>query len=119
MGQGPRQEDLAAAGWPDEENGVLRTPARDSSSVERCQDQDAFRSVLARDELIELSADGFRGRHGRGTSCGATATAFLLVDDRLAKLDAPAADVDLTRPFNQGADVPVVFATKRAVGVAF
>ena len=49
---------------------------------------------------------------------GDAAAAFLLVDDRLAQLDALAADVDVARPFDEGADVAVALAAEGTVGVA-
>ena len=47
---------------------------------------------------------------------GAAALAFL-VEDRLAQLDALAADVDVARPFDQRADVAIALATERTEGV--
>ena len=46
----------------------------------------------------------------------AAALAFL-VEDRLAKLDALAADVDVARSFDQRADVAIALATERTEGV--
>ena len=46
------------------------------------------------------------------------AAAFLLVEDRLAELDALAADVDVAGPFDERADVAVALAAERAVGIA-
>ena len=41
----------------------------------------------------------------------------LLVEDRLAELDAFAADVDVAGTFHQGANVAIALAAERAVGV--
>ena len=49
---------------------------------------------------------------------GGAAAALLLVDDRLAQLDALAADVDVAGALDEGADVAVALAAERAVGVA-
>ena len=46
------------------------------------------------------------------------AAPLLLVDDRLAQLDALAADVDVARALDEGADVAVAFAAEGTVGVA-
>ncbi len=48
----------------------------------------------------------------------AAAPAFFLVDDRLAQFDAFAADVNVARPFDQGADVAVALAAEGTIGVA-
>ena len=60
-----------------------------------------------------------RGRRDVGEEgLGNAAAAFLLVDDRLAELDTFAADVDVARSFDQGADVAVALAAEGAIGVA-
>ena len=46
------------------------------------------------------------------------AAALFLVDDRLAQLDAFAADVDVAGPLDEGADVAVALAAEGTVGVA-
>ena len=59
-----------------------------------------------------------RGEGMRVKSCLLGAAAFaLLVEDRLAELDALAADVDVARSFDQRADVAIALATERTEGV--
>ena len=45
------------------------------------------------------------------------AAASFLVEDRLAEVDALAADVDVAGPFDQRADVAIALAAERTVGV--
>ena len=45
------------------------------------------------------------------------AAALLLLEDRLAQVDALAADVNVARPFDERADVAVALATERTEGV--
>jgi hypothetical protein len=51
-------------------------------------------------------------------SCLARAAALaFLIEDRLAELDALAADVDVARSFDERADVAIALATERTEGV--
>src|SRR5205085_1399878 len=80
--------------------------------------QDALGALLPDDVLIELLLDGARrGDVGEGRP-GAGAAAFLLVDDRLAQLDALAADVHVAGSLHERADLTVILAAEGAVGVA-
>ena len=73
--------------------------------------------LLADDVLVELRDDfARRGNLGEELLAGAAAPPFLL-EDRLAKLDALAADVDVAGPFDQRADVAIALATERTEGV--
>src|SRR5207253_6444133 len=45
------------------------------------------------------------------------AAALLLVENRLAQLDALSADVNVARPFHQGADLAITFAAERTIRV--
>ena len=74
--------------------------------------------LFLRDVLVEAILDGPRGRDVRQRRPRAAAAALFLVDDGLAQLDALAADVHVVRPLDEGADVAVALAAKRAVGVA-
>ena len=56
------------------------------------------------------------GNAGEELLAGAAAAAFL-VEDRLAQLDALAADVNVARSFDQRADVAIALATERTEGV--
>src|SRR5271165_4340724 len=73
--------------------------------------------ILSNDIGVELILDLARSRNIREERLGHTAAATLLVEDRLAELDAFAADVDVSGSFDQGAHVTKALATKRAVGV--
>ena len=80
--------------------------------------QDLLGPLLADHVLIELLLDGAGRRDMREQRLGRAAAPFFLVDDRLAQLDALAADIDVARSFDEGADVAIAFAAKGAVGVA-
>ena len=80
--------------------------------------QDLLGPLLADDVLVQLVLDG-AGRGDVGEEgLGGAAAALLLVDDRLAQLDAFAADVDIARPLDQGTDVAVALTAKGTVGIA-
>ena len=64
--------------------------------------------------LLDLAR---RGDVGEELSCWCRGASFL-VEDRLAQLDALAADVDVARPFDQRADVAIALAAERTEGVA-
>src|SRR5262249_53168548 len=126
-GQSAGQERFAAAGRADEEDIALVhlniamplvAQAQPLVMVVHGNREKLFRSVLANDILIELVLDRSWGGNVREESLGNTPAALLLVDDGLAKLDALAADVDVARPFDQGADIPIALATEGAVGRA-
>ena len=74
--------------------------------------------ALADDVLVEFFLDVAGGRDVGEQALGAAAPAFFLVDDRLAQLDAFAADVDVARALDEGADVAVTFAAEGTIGVA-
>src|SRR5207244_6784358 len=73
---------------------------------------------LADDVLVQLVLNRPRRRDVGDERLSGAAAALLLVDDRLAQLDAFAANVDVVRPLDERADVPITLAAKRAVGVA-
>jgi hypothetical protein len=67
--------------------------------------------------LVEVSDDlAGRGDCGEQLLAGAAALLFL-VEDRLAKLDALTADVDVAWALNERPDVAVALATERTEGV--
>ena len=73
--------------------------------------------LLADHVLVELGDDfARRGNLGEELLAGAAA-APLLLEDRLAKLDALAADVDVARSFDQRTDVAIALAAERTKGV--
>jgi hypothetical protein len=79
--------------------------------------EDPLRVLLADHVLVEVR-DDLPGRRNRSEELLArAATTLLLVEDRLAQLDAFAADVDVTRALDQRPHVPVALATERAEGV--
>ncbi len=57
-----------------------------------------------------------RGDLGEQLLAGAAAAAFLF-EDRLAQVDALAADVDVAGPFDQRSDVAIALATEGTEGV--
>ena len=61
-----------------------------------------------------VRGDGNVGEEG----LGAAAAPLLLVDDRLAQLDALAADIHVAGPLDEGADVAVALPAEGTVGVA-
>ena len=66
---------------------------------------------------LSLIVRGERNVGRTGVLVHAPATLFL-VDDRLAQLDAFAADIDVAWPFDERPDVAVALAAKGAIGVA-
>src|SRR5439155_2471415 len=117
-GQRAGQEGFAAAGRADQEDVALVhldvavalvAQAEALVVVVDCHRQHLLGVVLADDVLVELVLDGAGRRDVGDDALGDVAAAFFLVDDRLAQLDALAADVDIAGPFDQGADVPVAF----------
>src|SRR5829696_8397115 len=73
----------------------------------------AFGRLLANDVFVKLGLDlAWSGDAGEELLARAAAFAFL-VQDRLAKLDALATDVNVARSFDQRSDVSITFATER------
>src|SRR5262249_40035385 len=79
--------------------------------------QDLLGPVLADHVLVQFLLDGPRGGDVGEQGLGAAPAPLLLVDDRLAQLDALAADVDVVGPLDQGADVAVALAAEGTIGV--
>lgn len=74
-------------------------------------------SVLTDHVLVELR-DDFPGRRDLTEQLLAlTPPSLLLFEDRLAEINAFAADVDISGTFDQWADVPVALATERTEGI--
>ena len=73
--------------------------------------------VLADHVGVKLLLDLARGRNIGEQGLGNPATAPLLVEDRLAELDAFAADIDISGAFHQGADIAKALAAERTIGV--
>ena len=127
LGQRAGQQRLAAAGRADEQDVALIdldvavalvAEAEALVVVVDGDREDLLGAVLADDVLVELVLDGARRGDVGDERLGDAAAAFLLVDDRLAQLDALAADVDVAGPFDERADVAVALAAERTVGVA-
>ena len=79
--------------------------------------QHALGRFLADHVFVELGDDlARRGDAGEELLARAAALA-LLVENRLAELDALAADVDVARSFDQRSDVAIALATERTEGV--
>jgi hypothetical protein len=85
-----------------------------------CHGQGSFGLQLADDILIEVLDDRAGGWDISKEFFRRPTAALLLFEHRGAQLDALAADVNLSGPFDQGADIPITLATKRTVlfGVA-
>ena len=75
-------------------------------------------SLLADHILIEFVFDGPGRRDVGKERLGDAAAAFLLIDDRLAQLDALTANVNVAGPFHQRADVAIALATEGAIRVS-
>src|SRR5207253_1088665 len=115
-GQRLRQQGLAGAGRADQQDVALvdLDVAGDVTLAEALvvvvdgDRQDALGPLLANDVGVELLLDGARRRDVGEGRPGAGAAAFLLVDDRLAQLDALAADVNVAGAFNEWPDLAVI-----------
>src|SRR5207247_7987000 len=70
------------------------------------------------DVLVELVLDGPRRGDMGEQGLGNAATAFLLVDDRLAELDTLATDIDIPWSLDQGSHVAIALATEGAISIA-
>ncbi len=128
LGQGAGQQGLAAAGRADEQDvalvdldvvvAVFVAEAEPLVVVVHRDRQHLLGAVLADDVLVELVLDRARRRNIGDEALGDAAAALLLVDDRLAQLDALAADIDVAGALDERADVAIALAAKRAKGVA-
>ncbi len=124
--QRPRQQRLAAAGRPDQEDvrlveldfglGVFAVN-QPLVVVVHGHRQDFFGPFLADHVGVELLLDLARRRDVGEERLGNAAPFPLLVEDLLAELDAIAADVDVARTFHQRADVAIALAAEGAIGV--
>jgi hypothetical protein len=105
MGQGPREKEFGAK---------TRADQKDSASSflpgTCCQREGVLRLVLPTHEFIQLFAE----KRWADTLRGRITAAPLLVDDRLAKLGALAADIHVSRPLNERSDLGMAFAAERA-----
>ena len=73
--------------------------------------------LLADHVLIEVADDLSGRRNGSEELLARAAPPLLLIQDRLAEVDALAADVDVARSLDQRAHVAVALATERTEGV--
>ena len=124
--QGRASKRLAAAGRADQEDVrlveldlLVGLFAVDQPLVMVMQGdgKDLLGPILADHVGVELVLDLPRGRDVGEQRLGHTATTPLLVEDRLAELDAFAADVDISGAFDQRADVAEALAAEGAIGV--
>ncbi len=77
-----------------------------------------FLGVLLADHVfVEMGDDFARRGNPREQLLAAAAAASFLVENRLAKLDAFAADVNVAGAFDQRADVAIALAAERTEGV--
>ena len=79
--------------------------------------EDLLGVVLADDVLVQLPHDVPRRGDFHEGLFAAPAAAPLLLEDRLAQVDALAADVDVAGPLDQGPYVAIALAAKGAEGV--
>ena len=125
-GQGPGQQGLAAAGRADQED--VRLVELDLGVVLLGVDEplvvvvDGHREDLLGPVLVDhVGVELFLDLAGRGDvgeeRLGDPPPAPLLVEDRLAELDAFAADVDVAGPLDERADVAIALPAERAIGV--
>ena len=125
LGQGLRQERLARAGGPDQQDvGLVDDHVGDFRVVYQALVMTVhghgqhFLGVLLPDDVLIEPGDhlAWRGDLGEGLLAGAAA-APLLLEDRLAEIDALAADVDVAGALDQRSDVAIALATERTEGV--
>src|SRR5262249_50633975 len=126
LGQGLGQQRLAAAGRADQEDvrlvhvhlaAALVGEAEALVVVVDGDGEDLLGALLPDGVLVEALLDGPRGGDvGKGGT--AAAAALVLLDDRLAQLDALTADVHVAGALDERADVAVVLAAERAGSVA-
>jgi hypothetical protein len=74
---------------------------------------------LADDILAQLFHDFTRRGNPREQLLAGAASFAFLVEDRLAKFDAFAANVDIARSFDQWSDISIALATERTERVLF
>src|SRR5262245_5553078 len=79
--------------------------------------EDPLAVLLADDVLIELRDDLFRRRDAGEERLRRSATALLLLQNRLAQVDTLAADVNVAWPLDERTYVAVALAAKRTEGV--
>ena len=80
--------------------------------------ENALGPLLADDVVVELLLDGPRRRDVAEDGMRCAAAALLLIDDRLAQLDALAADVDVAGALDERADFAIALAAKGTMGIA-
>src|SRR5262249_15126865 len=123
-GESASEQRLAAAGRADEQNialidfdfaMALVAQAQPLVVIVHGDGEDLLGPLLADDVLVELILDVAGRRDVREQGLGDSTAAFLLIDDRLAELDAFAADEYVARSFDQWTDVAIAFAAKGAV----
>jgi hypothetical protein len=126
VGQSAGEQDHAAPGRPDEQDAPPATVRSCLPLVARvlplkvavrggCKGVNDLR--LAAKVPGELYFEVLNCWHGPRLCLGTAPPTLLLVDDRLAQLDALTADVHVARPFDEGSDVAVALAAEGAVGV--
>ncbi len=81
--------------------------------------ENALGLLLPDDVLIELRHDLARRGNARKKLLARAASFTFLIENRLAKLDALAADVNVARSFDQWSDVSITLATERTECVLF
>jgi hypothetical protein len=81
--------------------------------------KDLFRVLLTNYVFVEMRNDFTRSGNLRKELFAGSAPASFLFEDRLAELDAFAADIDIAGPFDQGSYIAIALSTKRTERVFF
>src|SRR5262249_15515623 len=126
LGEGAGQECLAAARRPNEKDIALVdldivvafvAQAQALVVVVHGNGKHLLGTLLTDDILVDFFLDGAGTRNIGEERLRTTAAALFLVDDRLTKLDAFAADVDIAGALYQRPHVSVTLAAKRTISI--
>jgi hypothetical protein len=80
--------------------------------------ENLLRSLLTDHEFFETVEDFARRRNAvEELTPSRAATSFLLIEDRLAKFDALAADVNVAGPLNERSDLSIALSAEGAMSV--
>ena len=119
------QERLAGAGRPEQQDvrlidfdvGAFGAQRQPLVVAVNGHGQNLLGVILADDVIVQMGDDFARRGNSREELLAAAAAAAFLVEDRLAKLDAFAANVNIAGPFDQRPDVAIALSAKRTESV--